>query len=288
MRGRRQNCSIFCPSIQQKSTAFPSVRRKCAIMGAAGTDSPACPKGERALAVKHETELYLPVKSFYEGRGYEVKSEVLHCDLVAVRPNADGIEETLIVELKRTFNLELLLQGVERLRLSDRVVLAVERNRKKSGAVNQRFGDLAELCRLLGIGLLTVTFFKTKKPVVEVLCEPGDPPARGKRRSRQAKLLQEFSERSGDYNVGGSTKRKLVTSYREKALRVAWAIRREGPCAPRRIAEMTGSRRAADILQKDYYGWFERVERGIYRLRPAGERALDEYADVVKAWGDPL
>lgn len=244
-------------------------------------------KGSRTLAVKHETELYKPVKSFFETRGYAVKSEVLHCDLVAVRAGADGREETVIVELKRTFNLELLLQGVERLRLTDQVVLAVERNRKKSGAVGQRFGDLTELCRLLGIGLLTVTFYKTKPPVVDVLCEPGEQPLRGMRRKRQAKLLQEFAERSGDYNVGGSTKRKLVTSYREKALRVAWVIRQEGPSAPRRIAEVTGSRRAADILQKDYYGWFERVERGVYRLRPAGEQALADYADVIAGWQMP-
>jgi len=233
------------------------------------------------VAVRHETELYGPVKAFFEARGYEVKGEIMHCDMVAVKPE-DGT--TLIVEMKKTFTLALLLQGAERLRLCDRVVLAVERNRSKSGAVNQRFGDLAELCRMLGLGLLTVTFFKTKAPVVDVLCEPGDPPVRGMRRTRQSRLQLEFRERSGDYNVGGSTKRKLVTAYREKALRCAWALREHGPLAPRRIAELTGNRSAGIFLRNDYYGWFERVERGIYRLRPAGEAALAEYADVVAAW----
>lgn len=233
------------------------------------------------MAVKHETELYGPVKSFFEQRGYEVKSEVLHCDMVAVLP---GGETTVIVEMKKTFTLGLLLQGVERLRLTGRVMLAVERNRMKTGAVNQRFGDLTELCRLLGLGLMTVTFFKTKKPVVEVLCEPGEPPVRGMRPKRQARLLSEFKERSGDYNVGGSTKRKLVTSYREKALRCAWVLREEGPSAPRRAAELTGFGQAARVLRDDHYGWFERVGRGLYRLRPAGEQALLDYADVVEAW----
>ncbi|EXX89485.1 hypothetical protein BG53_15610 [Paenibacillus darwinianus] len=233
------------------------------------------------MAVKHETELYEPVKSFFEQRGYEVKSEVLHCDMVAVLP---GGETTVIVEMKKTFTLGLLLQGVERLRLTDRVMLAVERNRMKTGAVNQRFGDLAELCRLLGLGLMTVTFFKTKKPVLEVLCEPGEPPVRGMRRKRQSRLLNEFKERSGDYNVGGSTKRKLVTSYREKALRCAWVLREEGPSAPRRTAELTGFGQAARMLRADHYGWFERVSRGLYRLRPTGEQALLDYADVVEAW----
>jgi hypothetical protein len=237
------------------------------------------------VAVKHETELYVPIKAFFEARGFEVKSEVLHCDLVAMKPE-EG--KTVIVEMKKTFNLELLLQGVERQRLTDTVILAVERNRKKSGAVNQRFGDLAELCRLLGLGLLTVTFFKTKAPVVDVLCEPGDPPARGMRRSRQSKLLYEFKERSGDYNVGGSTKRKLVTSYREKALRCAWVLQQEGQAAPRLVAALTGSRQAASMLRSDVYRWFERVGRGVYKLRPAGEQALLEYADVVAAWEGEL
>jgi len=35
------------------------------------------------------------------------------------------------------------------------------------------------------------------------------------------------------------------------------------------------------ILQKDHYGWFERVERGVYALTPQGAEALAAYADVV-------
>lgn len=233
------------------------------------------------MAVQHETELYKPIKSYFEAQGYEVKSEILHCDLVAIHPDTG---ETLLVEMKKTFNLALLLQGIERLRLNGSVYLAVERNRKKSGSHNQRFGDLTELCRMLGLGLMTVTFFKTKAPVIETLCLPGDPPVRGQRRTRQAKLLTEFRERSGDYNTGGSNNRKLVTAYREKALRIAWAIGREGNLSPKSAASMTGIARAAHFLQKDYYGWFQRVERGSYRLRPEGEEALKQSADVLAAW----
>ncbi|MFD1956121.1 DUF2161 domain-containing phosphodiesterase [Paenibacillus thailandensis] len=230
------------------------------------------------MAVRKEEELYLPIKAFYEQQGYIVKSEVLHCDLVAMTP--DG-SETVIVEMKKTFNLALLLQGIERLRINDRVMLAVERNRKKSGAHNQRFGDIAELCRMLGIGLMTVTFFKTKPAVIEVLCEPGDEPVRRARPKRQSKLLQEFRERSGDYNVGGSTGRKLVTAYREKALKLAHAMHEAGPLSPSRAKALTGNPRCAELLRHNYYGWFERIERGKYGLTPEGTAALAEYADVI-------
>ncbi|MFF2480684.1 DUF2161 domain-containing phosphodiesterase [Paenibacillus sp. NPDC058071] len=233
------------------------------------------------MAVHKEEELYGPIKAFYERLGYTVKSEVLHCDLVAMKP--DG-SETIVVEMKKTFNLALLLQGIERLRLTDTVVLAVERNRKKSGAHNQRFGDITELCRMLGIGLMTVTFFKTKSPVIEMLCEPGEPPQRGARRKKQARLLQEFRERSGDYNVGGSTGRKLVTAYREKALRCVYALQQFGPLSPSKLAAITGNPKSAQVLRHNYYGWFTRIERGKYGLLPSGETALEEYGDVIADW----
>ncbi|GGF97340.1 DUF2161 domain-containing phosphodiesterase [Paenibacillus abyssi] len=232
------------------------------------------------MAVKQEAELYGPVKSFFEQRGYEVKSEIMHCDLVAIKP--DG--EMLIVEMKKTFNLALLLQGVERLRICDYVVLAVERNRKKSGSHNQRFGDLAELCRMVGLGLMTITFFKTKAPLIEMLCEPGELPRKLRRPTRQSRMIQEFKERSGDYNVGGITGHKLVTAYREKALHCACALQEHGQLAPRQVAQLTGNKRAAELLRNDYYGWFERVERGVYRLREAGVDALITYADIVNGW----
>ena len=36
--------------------------------------------------------------------------------------------------------------------------------------------------------------------------------------------------------------------------------------------------RAATILQQDVYGWFERVERGVYTVSPAGRRGLEMFA----------
>lgn len=236
------------------------------------------------MAVKHESELYEPIKQYYEQRGYTVKGEVLRCDLLAIRDGADGQEDMLIVEMKKTFNLALLLQGVERLRLSCQVVLAVERNRAKSGAHNQRFGELAELCRMLGLGLMTVTFFKTKKPQIEMLCEPGDEPRRTMRRTRKSRMLREFRERSGDYNTGGVTGRKLMTAYKEKALRCAWALRQLGPSAPSAIAASTGVHQAGTVLRNNYYGWFERCARGVYQLREPGEQALAEHAPIIANW----
>src|SRR2546428_6312733 len=72
-----------------------------------------------------ETDLYPAVKDFLEKQGYTVKSEIRGCDVVALRDD----EPPVIVELKLTFSLALLLQGIDRLSLTDRVYLAVSRPR---------------------------------------------------------------------------------------------------------------------------------------------------------------
>ena len=60
-----------------------------------------------------ETSLYRPVKVFLEGPlGYIVKGEVGGCDLVALK--GDELPVVVICELKLTFNLELILQGIDR------------------------------------------------------------------------------------------------------------------------------------------------------------------------------
>lgn len=260
------------------------------------------------MAIASETELYPPVKNFFTMRGYEVKAEVRGCDLVAVH---SAEPEPTIVEMKKIFTLPLLLQGIDRQKTGASVWLAVERNRSKRGAHNQRYHDLTTLCRRLRLGLLTVTFYKTKAPVVEVWCEPESlfrnslpgnehgkaaaeaaadyaavgPEHPGPRmRKAAARLLKEFEGRSGDYNMGGSTRRKLVTAYRERSLQCAMALHCHGPSAPRNIREWTGCANAGTILRDNYYGWFSRVQKGIYQLTPAGEQALREYAEVTRMW----
>lgn len=230
------------------------------------------------MSIRSETELYPPIKAFLEERGYTVRAEVRHCDLVAMR---DG-DEPIIVELKRSFNLPLVVQGIERRRHTDLVYLGVERPESGRAPHGLSWSDLVKLCRMLGLGLMTVRFYKRKKPAVDVLCEPG---AYAPQPARKQKLLlvSEFRERSGDYNVGGSTQRKVVTAYREKALAIAAWLQRRGPLSPRELRRLTGFGKAAPMLQRNVYGWYVRVARGSYALTPAGEAALREYAHVVHA-----
>lgn len=220
--------------------------------------------------MRRETDLYEPVKAFLEAQGFAVKAEVNQCDVVAVRG-----ENVVVVELKASFNLALVLQAIDRQKIADAVYVAVEAPRSARG----RWKELLYLCRRLGLGMLTVSFMR-KVPGVEVVCDP-EPLVPRRNVKRQGLLLKEFRARTTDVNLGGSTKRPLVTSYREEALKVAAYLHEQGPSTPKMVKAGTGITRAAAICQGNVYGWFERVSKGIYSVTPKGAEALTIYADVV-------
>jgi hypothetical protein len=224
-----------------------------------------------------EAALYSPVKQFLERQGYEVKGEVRGCDLVARR----GDEPPVIVELKLRFNLPLVLQGIDRLALTERVYLAVPRPERhaRGGPLAPERPEIRKLCRRLGLGLILVGL--TRK-TVEVLEEPV--PYRPRQaKSRALRLLDEFSRRVGDANVGGAVGVPVVTAYRQDALRCARVLSLYGPMRLGVLRALAGVPRAARILQRNVYGWFDRIERGTYRLTPEGDQALSRFAEAIPA-----
>ncbi|HHZ20233.1 MAG TPA: hypothetical protein GX391_06975 [Firmicutes bacterium] len=224
---------------------------------------------------RKETELYAPVKKFFTNNGYTVKGEVNGCDLVAVKG-----EELVIVELKTRLNLDLFLQGTKRQTVTRLVYLAVEKP-KRCTLSHRR--DILRLCRRLGLGLLTVSFFAGCPHMVEVWCEPKlNLPASDHRKRRS--LQQEFAARTGDFNEGGSCRRPLVTAYRQQALLVAAKLHSSGPCSPKQIMTALNLPKAGAILQKNYYHWFHRLKRGLYGLSRQGEEALKDYAGIIHHW----
>ena len=215
-----------------------------------------------------ETALYLPVKRFLEGLGFAVKGEVGGCDLVAL----SGDEPPIVVigELKLSFNLELVLQAVDRAGACDEVWLAARMSvRGKGRESDARYRNL---CRRLGFGMLGVT----ASGGVEVLVKP---PTTSPRRDpkKRSRLVAEHNKRMGDPAMGGSTRAPIMTAYRQQALACASAL----AGGPRRVRELRAEiPDAGKILLHNVYGWFDRAERGIYLLTDAGRAAL-------KRWPQP-
>ncbi len=219
-----------------------------------------------------ETDLYAPVRAFLLAQGFKVRAEVRGCDVAAEKG-----EHVVVVELKLGFTLDLLLQGVKRQRVADLVYLAVPRPAK--AAHEARLRENLPLLRRLELGLLVVDF-RNEPPVIDVVLQPVPFERRRDGKGRKA-LLRELALRSGDDNTGGSTRRSLVTAYRENALLVAAALARFGPLAPRQLRAVGTGAKTLSILHGNVYGWFERLDRALYRVKPAGETALATYATVV-------
>lgn len=218
-----------------------------------------------------ESTLYLPVKRFLEKLGFEVKGEVCGCDLVAVR---DGAPQALVIgELKLAFTLELVLQAVDRTAACDEVWLAVRTSRRGRGRESDP--RVRKLCRLLGLGLLAVT--AAGQVDVLVAPVPWRPRRDAKRRSR---IVEEHRRRAGDPVAGGSTRLPIMTAYRQQALGCAAALRR-APGRPRDLKVHMPD--AAKILRRNVYGWFARIDRGVYGLTDAGKAALERWKAHIPA-----
>ena len=71
-----------------------------------------------------------------------------------------------------------------------------------------------------------------------------------------------------------------MTAYRQLALAVANALAGT-PGRPRDLRILAPD--AAKILQGNVYGWFERIERGLYRLTSSGRVALVTWANHISA-----
>lgn len=212
-----------------------------------------------------ETSLYLPVKDFLEEAGYTVKGEVGGSDLVGL--SDDDPPVVVICELKLSFNLELILQAVDRAAIADEVWIAARVSaRGKGREADRRYRDL---CRRLGIGMLGISDAGDVSIIVGAVSPM--PRTNPKRRSR---LMREHQRRRGDPTAGGSTRMPVMTAYRQQALGCAVALA-SGPMRVREVRSNIPD--AGKILLSNVYGWFVRLDRGVYGLTEAGHEALQRW-----------
>lgn len=207
--------------------------------------------------IRFEKDLYAPVKRLFEGEGFTVKGEVKNCDLVAER---DG--ELVICELKLKFNLKLVYQLLERQTASPIVYAAVVTPKR---GIN----DILRLVKAIDCGLI---FVSETTEIAEVIHNPTA--FRRRNNHKASKLRREFENRSFD-NIGGSSKTRLMTVYKEQSIRLLCALEFLGEAKPAKLREIGFDKNVTGILYNNYYGWFENVRRGVYTLSEKGRAALD-------------
>lgn len=218
-----------------------------------------------------EKDLYQSIKNHLEKLGFQVKAEVLDADITAVKDDS-----VIIVEMKKTLNTTLMYQGTKRQRISDYVYLAIVKPTIKQLRTKQ-FREKLHLVRTLQLGLM---FVNVDKGTVETFLDPQNY-TRKRNKIKKRKLLKEFEQRHTSFNTGGVTKTKIITAYREKAITIAYYLK-DKPLALKDIKKLTNDYKCSSILQKNYYNWFVRIERGIYALNDLGTKELNDYSYVLE------
>lgn len=207
-----------------------------------------------------ETELFQPIKEFLENQGYQVKGEIGAIDCFAMKNN-----ESIAVELKTSITLKLIYQAVERQKIADSVYVAIP----KSAIASHRsqYKSFLLLLRRLSVGLLIVS-----SSGVEVLLDAKDydlNQSRNRNKQHKHQLISEFNHRKSNANLGGM-KGKKITFYKEQAIEILKVIHAHPGISPKEIKVLTDIKNIASILQKNYYGWFHRLDRGSYVLSDKG------------------
>ena len=218
-----------------------------------------------------EQDMFEDIKDHLVQLGYKVKAEVLNTDITAVKN-----DEIIIIEMKSTLTTRLMYQGCKRQRICDYVYIAIQKPTTRVLKSTQ-FKEKIHLVRRLNLGLI---FVDIDKSVVETYLDPKTFAFKQSKIKRR-KLLKEFEQRITSFNKGGVTKTKIITAYRETAILIADYIREE-PMKLKDIKTHVKSEKCSSIMQKNYYGWFERIDRGVYGLTVFGKEEIKKYNHVLK------
>lgn len=221
-----------------------------------------------------EKDMYAPVKAFFEQREYTVKSEIKDCDMMCEKNG-----EFVICELKRSLNLDLILQGTARQRLCDYVYLCIPS--KKANRTYRKQNQLYSMLRRLSLGLLLV--HGDEKDSCVSLAIEAKAAGINLNRKKSQKTKKEFINRIGDFNVGGCNKTKIVTYYRECAILIAALLHKnEKFMSPKELVNLGAVKTAGGILRSNRYGWFNHEARGLYSLSDSGKMVIEnEYCEVA-------
>lgn len=222
-----------------------------------------------------ESDLYNPIVDYFSNLGFKVNGEVMDCDMTAFK------EDTLIViELKKNLNIKLLTQGVKRQKLTDLVYLAIPRPK---GRINKAWKDRFYLLKRLGLGLIFVSF-RGKKSLVQVIINPkslNKECGASLSIKQRERIINEINGRSENYNIGGSNKTKIITAYRESAIHIACCLNTYGRMSTKELRALGTGEKTTSILYTNVYGWFNRIDRGVYELNNVGKKALNEFSQLV-------
>ncbi len=221
-----------------------------------------------------ESDLFEPIKKYLEANGYKVRAEVKNCDITATKG-----DELIIIELKLSANLQLFIQATDRQRITDSVYVAIPKPSLRS---KKHWKGILHILRRLELGLIFVDVDNPVNPV-EIVFHPIEF-QRKKISKRKKSIIKEIENRSQNLNVGGSNKKKIITAYKENAIQIAVFLKEVGATTPEKLREYDSGKKTLSILYSNFYGWFQRIDRGIYDITAKGKQELRNFPGLVKKY----
>ena len=221
-----------------------------------------------------ESDLYEPIKNYLEAGGYKVRAEVRNCDITATKG-----DELIIVELKLSANLQLFIQATNRQYITDSVYVAIPKPAQRS---KKHWKGILHILRRLELGLIFVDVDNPINPV-EIVFHPIEFQRR-KFKHRKRAIIKEVENRSQNLNVGGSNKKKIITAYKENAIQIAVYLNKIGATSAKNLREYDSGKKTLSILYSNFYGWFQRVDRGVYDITAKGKSELKNFPGLVKKY----
>lgn len=226
-----------------------------------------------------EEELYPPVRDLFEKRGYRVNAEVIDCDMTAVKD-----DEFIIVELKKNLSVALLSQGIKRQKTGADVYIAVPKPKQYSF---KKFRDTFSVIKKLELGLIFVSL-RGSHSFAEIVFAPKPYSFTRKNTQKRREIMNEINGRTIDTNTGGVTGTKIVTAYTEKCIHIACILDMYGDLSPKQVRDKGGADNAQLILSRNVFGWFKKIDKGLYGITDDGRRGLLEYPELEKYYTELL
>ncbi len=228
--------------------------------------------------IQKETEMYEPVKKMLLKMGYTVRSEVKDCDIVAVKD-----DEMLVVEMKKSFNITVVYQAMDRRSITPNVYVAIPR---PSSLREKNTRMMMRLLTELGIGLITVGNNSLRS--VDIWLEPN--PVKKVNSRRKNYVKKEFDQRTEDRNTGGSTGKKIVTAYKEASVLALCHIEAYDKIKMREIKTFGYPDKMKNALRSNFFGWFEKYGKFDYGLSVKGLEALDgeEFKELIDYYREEI
>ena len=211
-----------------------------------------------------ETDLFIPVKKLFLSQGFDVKGEVKDIDVIAYKKDV-----MVGIELKTKISIKLIYQAIDRQKVLDQVYIAIPKDALYQS--KSLYRNFTHLLKRLEVGLIVVDGDEAEVIVEAVPFDRNL--SRSRYKKRKSQIDKEARLRKNHKNVGG-TRGKKITRYKELVIEIGSYLLEHEKASPKEIKNDLNIEKTASILQKNYDGYFDRVNRGIYQLTKKGKKEI--------------